>query len=90
MAERTADTNDAKKPVPRFVAWIDDLTAKVVAQKLNVTVWTVYGWRRHALGQAGGFRPDPVRLGDILTASSGKLVAADIYPSPKKPKRKAK
>lgn len=64
----------------RFVQWIDEVTPEVIAQKLGVTKWAVYGWRRLALGQAGGSLPNPRRLGDLIRLAGGKITAADIYP----------
>jgi hypothetical protein len=64
----------------RFVQWIDEVTPRVVAEQLNVSVWAVYGWRRHAMGEKGGSRPSPDRLGAILRLAKGKLSAIDIYP----------
>jgi hypothetical protein len=76
-----------EKPKPPFVRWIDKTTAKVVAEKLRVSVWAVYNWRRNALG-IGGARPDPSRLGDILALAGGQITAADIYPPKEKKRRK--
>lgn len=71
---------DTTKKPPRFVQWIDEMTPKVIAEKLGVSKWAVYGWRRHALGEPGGSRPSPDRLGAILRMAKGKLQAIDVYP----------
>lgn len=72
-----------KKPTavaPRFLKWIDDTGPTKVAELLGVTRFNVYGWRRYAAGEEGGYRPDPGRLAAIIRVSVGALTAADIYP----------
>ncbi len=71
------------KPLPAFVKFIDTYGAKALAETLEVTVWAIYGWRKGALGEPGGSRPDPSRMAAIIKASGGTLSAAVIYRKPK-------
>lgn len=72
------------KTAPPFVRFMTSYGRRKFAAALGVTVWTVDGWRKHALGMKGGFRPDPARMDRILRVANGALTPADIYPKRKK------
>jgi hypothetical protein len=82
-AKKKAAKKKTEPVAPRFAAWIEKTGKTKVAALLDVTRFNVYGWLRYALGEEGGYRPDPSRLAAIIRASEGTLTAADIYPEQK-------
>jgi hypothetical protein len=81
MATKIAE---APTPAPRFAKWLRDFGEEKVAEKLGVSVWTVFKWRQHADGQPNGAQPRTKHLAPLIRLAGGKLSAVDIYPPEKK------